>query len=147
MYKKLKKKKLYDSLKEKIFSDKFFFLGICVGMQILFDESEEGQEDGIGIFKGSVRKFISDKKFKIPHMGWNSLILKNKKLKVNLDNRVYFCHSYYAECKEKSDIVTVTSHGNEFPSIVGKKKIYGFQFHPEKSYQTGESLINQFINL
>tara|TARA_B100000787_G_C16162971_1_gene282411 strand:- start:731 stop:1342 length:612 start_codon:yes stop_codon:yes gene_type:complete len=147
MIKNLKKLDLFDDLKEKIFSDNFFFLGICVGMQILLQSSEEGVEDGIGFFKGNVIKFNSNNNLKTPHMGWNNLSFNNKKFTLNSDNRVYFCHSYYSQCQDSADVVASTIHGKKFPSIIGKKKIYGFQFHPEKSYKDGELLINHFLNL
>jgi glutamine amidotransferase len=143
----LKRINLFNDLKNKIFSDNYFFLGICVGMQILFQSSEEGTEEGLGFFKGNVIKFNSNNNLKTPHMGWNNLSFNNKKFILNSDNRVYFCHSYYAQCQDSADIVASTIHGKKFPSIIGKKKIYGFQFHPEKSYKDGELLINHFLNL
>lgn len=143
----LKRINLFNDLKNKIFSDNYFFLGICVGMQILFQSSEEGNEEGLGFFKGNVNKFNFENNFKTPHMGWNNLIFDNKKNILNLDNRVYFCHSYYVQCDDLDDIVASTIHGKKFPSIVCKKKVYGFQFHPEKSYNDGETLIKNFLDL
>ena len=147
MIKNLKRLDLFKDLKEKIFSDNFFFLGICVGMQVLLESSEEGLENGIGFFRGNVIKFRLNDDLKIPHMGWNNLSFNNKKFQLNSDNRVYFCHSYFSQCEDYNDIVATTTHGKKFPSIIGKKKVYGFQFHPEKSYKDGEILINHFLSL
>lgn len=147
MIKNLKRLDLFNDLKDKIFSDNFFFLGICVGMQVLLESSEEGTENGIGFFKGNVIKFRLNDNLKIPHMGWNNLSFNNKKFVLNSDNRVYFCHSYFSQCEDQNDIAAIATHGKKFPSIIGKKKVYGFQFHPEKSYKDGEILINHFLSL
>ena len=146
--KNLRQNDIYDKLKEKIYSNNIFFLGICVGMQVLFSSSEEGQETGFGKFNGNVKKFNSENNnFKVPHMGWNNLKSKNNIFEIENINRAYFCHSYYANCYDDTDVISSTIHGIEFPSIIGKDKIFGFQFHPEKSYKTGENLIKQFLNL
>jgi len=145
--KNLRQNNLFEKLEEKIFSNNNFFLGICVGMQILFNSSEEGKETGFGVFSGNIKKFdFKNTDHKVPHMGWNNLESKNPKFEIDKINRAYFCHSYYADCDDK-DIISSTTHGIEFPSIIGKKKIFGFQFHPEKSYKTGENLIKQYLNL
>ena len=110
-------------------------LGICVGMQALFTKSEEGKIKGLDLIKGEIKKFNFEKKiYKVPHMGWNKVNFTNdSKFKESLlENRFYFVHSYFAECRDKKDILGVTNHGINFTSSVKKNKIFGVQFHPEK---------------
>ena len=122
-------------------------LGICLGMQLLMQKSEEGDLPGLGFIKGECKKFnFSDTKLKVPHMGWN----KAKPIKSDLckkDSRFYFVHSYYVECQNKEDIMLETNYGIKFTSGVSKDNIFGVQFHPEKSHKYGMKLIENFINL
>lgn len=122
-------------------------LGICLGMQLLFSSSEEGDSDGLGLFEGRLKKFSGDN-LKVPHMGWNIFaklephpLVKNIRAK----NHFYYVHSYYAPVIEES--IGVTQYGNPFTSIVARDNIYGVQFHPEKSGAIGEQLLTNFINL
>jgi glutamine amidotransferase len=126
------------------------FLGICLGMQLLFDRSEEAREcKGLGIIKGEVRRFaVSD--LKVPHMGWNQL-KKNSEvcplLKNIPDNSfVYFCHSYYPEPNDQQAIAAATDYGINFASVVWKDNVYGAQFHPEKSQEIGLKMLENFVN-
>jgi glutamine amidotransferase len=135
------------------------FLGICLGLQVLFEESEEyGPVAGLGILPGKVVKFsrnISETKngqlIKVPHMGWNKIEVKKKDpLFENIDviaPYFYFVHSYYVVPKDKNMVATVTNYGIEFVSGIQYKNIYAFQFHPEKSQTMGLALLERFSNL
>ena len=129
------------------------FLGICVGYQILFEESEEfGHSKGLGVFKGKCVKFSSDHLqpgHKIPHMGWNQVRYVNKgRLFDGIDDGsdFYFVHSYYPEPVE-GIAVGVTEYGVEFASSVEKGNVFATQFHPEKSQQSGLKLLENFTKL
>ena len=135
------------------------FLGICLGLQVLFEESEEyGPVAGLGILPGKGVKFsrnISETKngqlIKVPHMGWNKIEVKKKEpLFENIDviaPYFYFVHSYYVVPKDKNMVATVTNYGIEFVSGIQYKNIYAFQFHPEKSQTMGLALLERFSNL
>lgn len=121
------------------------FLGICLGMQVLFEGSEEDPGvAGLGYFKGQVRKLTT--KEKIPHMGWNRLELKNSSplLTQAQDDYVYFVHSFHCEPEDKSIITAVCDYGQEVTASVGKGNVQAFQFHPEKSSRVGLSLLKAF---
>ena len=127
-------------------------LGICLGLQLFFEASSEASlKKGLGLIKGQVVKFHSDKGLKVPHMGWNGLnIIKNDcpLLKgIGTGSQVYFCHSYYPEPDQKDVVAASTDYGLEFASVVWKDNIYGVQFHPEKSQETGLKIIKNFIEL
>jgi len=124
------------------------FLGICVGMQLLaLDSEENGNHKGLGWINGHIKKLPS-KNIKMPHMGWNSIKLKNNQLKIKpLEADYYFVHSYYFDCVNKEDILAETVYGLNFTSIVAKENIYGVQFHPEKSSNQGLEIIKQFIEI
>lgn len=125
-------------------------LGICLGMQLLFSESEEhGRHKGLNILPGSVIRF-SGSDFKVPHMGWNSLQFKNPEhpLFAGLEEgHVYFVHSYHVLPEAKSHLLAVTDYGTEVTAIVGHGNVYGMQFHPEKSGELGMSLLRNFLGL
>ena len=126
------------------------FLGICLGMQLIFEKGYEFEEcDGLGLIKGSVRKMESEDLI-IPHMGWNKLeVLNNCRLLDGLgDNEyVYFVHSYKAECADK-DISAYCEYGGRVPALVHDGKyVYGAQFHPEKSGETGLKILKNFGGL
>ena len=122
-------------------------LGICLGMQLLMEKSEEGKLSGLGFIKGECKKFnFSNTELKVPHMGWNQV----KPIKLDLceeDSRFYFVHSYYVECQKKENIMLETNYGIKFTSGISKNNIFGVQFHPEKSHKYGMKLIENFINL
>lgn len=145
----LKKKKLDIALNEFVSNKNNILLGICLGMQILFENSEEGIENGLGLVKGKIIKFQTENiNFKIPHMGWNYVEKTSSNSLFNLDNqRYYFAHSYYANLDNKENISYQTEYINKFPSIVENNNIIGFQFHPEKSHNFGKQILNQFVNL
>ena len=124
------------------------FFGICVGMQLLADNSEEnGNHQGLGWIKGIIKK-IPGTDIKLPHMGWNSIKIVNKNSKIKpAENDYYFVHSYYFNCTNSNDILAETKYGINFHSIVNKENVYGCQFHPEKSSNQGLNIIKDFINL
>ncbi len=129
------------------------FLGLCLGMQLLFDESEEGVEKGLGLIKGRVKKFSFDgtRSLKVPHMGWNNIsieqnfspIMKN----IPQNAKVYFVHSYYCEPKDSADILTKTDYGAPFASSVSRNNLFALQFHPEKSGEIGLEILRNFGGL
>ena len=132
-------------------------LGICLGMQMLFEKSYEyGEYEGLGLIDGTVeeiKKYISkNSDLKIPHMGWNSLIINNsfkddKILKdVNDNEYVYYVHSYFAKTDMKN-IVAYSEYGTKIPGIVKNENVYGMQFHPEKSGDTGLKLLKNWGEL
>jgi len=141
---------MIDALEESVIKNKKPFLGICVGMQLLAEKSyENGQHLGLGWIKGSIKK-LEVKNLKLPHMGWNSVVIVNQQtdMKFNLENEdLYFVHSYFFECSKKENVVGLTYYGSNFTSIVCKENIYGVQFHPEKSSDQGLVLIKNFLDL
>ena len=148
----LKDLKLWEVLNEAVLVKKTPILGICLGMQLMSEHSEEGDIDGLGWFDANVVKFkIKDSlKFKVPHKGWNSLIvLKPSKLfnEIDLKTEFYFVHSFHFQCNNKSDILSETVYENKFVSAVQKENIFGFQFHPEKSHDSGELLLKNFTKI
>ena len=132
----------FELIKNKEFLKDKFVLGICLGMQLLFEESEEGKEKGLALFKGKVKKFKNDK-LRIPHMGWNNVYGKNFYSDLN-NEKFYFAHSYYVECKEEY-IYAYSDYSIKFPAIVRQNNFYGIQFHPEKSNQNGLELLKKIL--
>jgi len=127
------------------------FLGICLGLQMLFETSEEGNVSGFGLLPGTVKRFQLNKneRIKIPHMGWNKVLLSNPHPmwnKIDSDSRFYFVHSFYAEVKDKSLVMATSSHGEKFTCAIAKDNIFAVQFHPEKSSELGLQLLNNFIS-
>lgn len=143
----LKKFDLFDVIKELIMNDKRY-LGICLGMQVLFESSEEAPgTEGMGIIKGDVPRFKGNTK--VPHMGWNSIEIQRENPIFNGINNgefFYFVHSYY--CRPAEDVTaTKTHYGVEFVSSVQKGNLFACQFHPEKSQRTGLRLLQNFIEM
>ena len=142
---------LMDVLKEMALVKKVPFLGICLGMQIMCNSSEEGVESGLSIIDASVNKFSFPKEqnFKVPHMGWNNVdIIKSTSSifqGLGNDSRFYFVHSYFVSCNDPSDELTTTNYGNSFVSSFERGNIVGVQFHPEKSHKFGITLFKNFI--
>jgi imidazole glycerol-phosphate synthase subunit HisH len=149
--KQLKKRNLIDILNQKVLIEKTPILGICLGMQLLTKHSEEGDAAGLGWIDAETIKFrLSDIRHKVPHMGWNSIEKKKDSplLKDIPDNSFYyFVHSYYVTCKDDKDILTMTEYSTHFVSAVQRNNVYGTQFHPEKSHEWGEKMLNNFLNL
>ena len=147
--KHLKETNLDEAMKEFIKSGKYV-LGVCLGMQLLFERSEEfGNHKGLGIIEGEVIKFDKNKmQEKIPHMGWNKMFFKRKTaLFEGLENPyLYFVHSYHVVCDEKY-VIGKTIYGYEFVSAVNKDNVFGFQPHPEKSHNAGLKILENFVRL
>ena len=132
------------------------FLGICIGLQMLFEHSEEGDVDGLGVFAGNVRRFPADRmrgpageKLKVPHMGWNEVRrLRPHPLWNGIEDgaRFYFEHSYYVDPVDASGIAGQTDYGIPFTSAVARDNIFAIQCHPEKSAQAGLALLSNFIH-
>ncbi len=148
---KLRESGLFEFIKEQAFSGKPM-MGICLGMQLLFDKSYEyGEHEGLGLIKGEIRP-ISDvipADYKIPHIGWNSLnFKKNSRIfkYINDGDFVYFVHSFYgASCEES--VSAVSEYGAPLTASVESGNIYGCQFHPEKSGDTGLNILKAFCEL
>ena len=126
-------------------------IGICLGMQLLFESSQEfGHSNGLSLIDGEVVKFDKSKMnedFKIPHMGWNTIVNKEHPLFEGLHNPyLYFVHSYHAVTSEKN-VIGTTTYGYEFVSAVNKDNIFGFQPHPEKSHDNGLKILKNFMNI
>lgn len=132
------------------------FLGICIGLQLLFEHSEEGDVSGLGILPGRVKRFATDKMFdrdgnklKVPHMGWNQVQQSRPHplwSRIALDARFYFVHSYYVETAEDALTMAYTEYPFRFTSAAGRDNIFAVQFHPEKSQQAGLALLYNFVN-
>ena len=124
------------------------FLGICLGLQLLFDESEEfGGPEGLGLVPGKVLGFSAADDLKVPHMGWNAIeIRKSTRFLEGIDDaaQVYFVHSFYAAPADESMVATVTSHGTSFVSSIATDHLFACQFHPEKSQAIGLRILENF---
>ncbi len=147
----LEKQDLIGVIKEQINQGKPF-LGICLGLQLLFEGSQEAKtKKGLAILSGQVVKFTAGNSLKVPHMGWNDLkiiagdcpLLKG----VVNNSQVYFCHSYYPEPADKATIAATCDYGLDFACVLWKKNVYGAQFHPEKSQAVGLKIIENFVQL
>lgn len=140
-------------LNEQVLTKKVPVLGVCVGMQILANSSEEGKRPGLGWINGQVKKIDKETltlKPKLPHLGWNSVqASKANQLFNNIDPEkgFYFLHSYYFECSQKEDVAATAHYGKSFACAVNHANIYGVQFHPEKSHANGITLLKNFATL
>ena len=124
------------------------FFGICLGMQLMFDEGDEnGTIKGLGLFKGKCKIFSKNSKLPLPHMGFNFVKHKNSMIWKNIPNPspFYFVHSYRIKEAEGDSLTSKTHYGEEFISFIEKKNIFGAQFHPEKSHKIGLKLLSNFI--
>tara|TARA_A100001011_G_C14282163_1_gene832074 strand:+ start:1281 stop:1898 length:618 start_codon:yes stop_codon:yes gene_type:complete len=149
--KKLNDSGIRDYLEKLVLGSKIPLLGICVGMQMLADESEEGVLPGLGWISGKVRAFSNhpqSSELSLPHMGWNTLNQKKTVLlsKKNYQSspQFYFLHSYYFDAKDKSTVTATSNYGFNFDTVVSHGHIHGAQFHPEKSHKWGEELLTNF---
>lgn len=148
---KLRANHLEQPIKDAIASGKPF-LGICLGMQILFESSEEGQESGLGIIQGQVKRFIHEPNLTIPHMGWNQLALTqtNCPLWQDLGRSpwMYFVHSYYTAPVNADVTAATTTHGSQTVTVaIAKDNVMAVQFHPEKSSTDGIHLLSNFVRM
>ncbi|UCD54905.1 MAG: imidazole glycerol phosphate synthase subunit HisH [Candidatus Omnitrophota bacterium] len=145
----MKERGFIESLTKFLSSGKAY-LGICLGLQVLFQTSEEGAARGLGVFKGKVKRFRKEDGVKVPHIGWNSVKLKhNLKLTAGLadGSYFYFDHSYYVEPENKDIVAATTNYGRDFASFICKDNIFAVQFHPERSQELGLKLLENFIRL
>ena len=139
---------IYESLQEQVISKKKYFMGICVGMQLLADIGYENEKnDGFGWVSGIVEKMNVPLDYKIPHMGWNTIQFKNNDLfkGINQNSDFYFVHSYEFKTVDKN-ILATTNYASKVTAAIKKDNIFGTQFHPEKSHINGQKLIKNFIN-
>lgn len=147
----IRKRNLEPVIKEAIASGKPF-LGICVGLQLLFDGSEEGKEKGLGVIPGMVRRFRSEANITIPQMGWNQLELIQNKLflwdSLPADPYLYFVHSFYVDPLDKSMNAAMVTHGTQTVSAaIARNNLMAVQFHPEKSAAHGLQILSNFVTL
>jgi len=148
----LRKCGIADALSVAVLERKKPVLGICLGMQLMTKQSEEGCLPGLGWVDADVRKFRlpSESKLKIPHMGWNTVdIVKANPLIGHIQGarRFYFVHSYHVMCSDSADILATAFHGIRFCAAFQKNNIFGVQFHPEKSHRFGMTLLQSFLEL
>lgn len=142
-----------DTLDKMVLVDKIPVIGICVGMQMMANSSDEGTMEGLKWIDASVRKFDESKinqVTRLPHMGWNDVKpVKDLPLFNGLEQDAifYFLHTYYFECNNPNDVMAVTEYGSEFASAAHHENKYGIQFHPEKSHSYGEILLQNFAKL
>ena len=143
---RMRQRGLDDAIRQAIQQGKPF-LGICLGMQLLADHHAEGEVDGLGLFRGEVRQIPHGPK--IPHMGWNQV----RPLHVGLpifasipeDTHFYFAHSYYVEPQDQQGVAAVTDYGSPYCSVIVTERVWGTQFHPEKSGSVGLQLLKNFV--
>lgn len=124
-------------------------LGLCLGMQLMCNDSEEGgQVQGLGWFNANVRRFPENSSLKVPHIGWNNLqIAKDHPLfkEIGPDPDVYFVHSYRVECTHREDVLAWCDYGEPFVAIIAQDNLIGIQFHPEKSQRVGLAMMRSFV--
>jgi glutamine amidotransferase len=137
---------LDDAIREATWQGKPF-LGICLGMQLLADHHAEGEVDGLSLFPGEVRRIPHGPK--IPHMGWNQVKPQHTTFAIfdgiSQNAYFYFAHSYYVEPKDQQGVAAVTDYGSPFCSVIVTERVWGTQFHPEKSGSAGLQLLNNFV--
>lgn len=144
---------MLDILNDEVLEKKTPVLGICLGMQLFANRSEEGNLPGLGWINAEIAKFKfqgENGKLKVPHMGWNAVELKKtSRLFSDMYDqpRFYFVHSYHLVCDNDEDVLCTTHHGCEFTSAIEKENIFGVQFHPEKSHKYGIRLLKNFAEL
>jgi len=147
--KNLKERKLIEPLKEAVINKKVPLLGICLGMQLLADKSEErGNNEGLSFISGEIRKIPHKEGLRLPHVGWNEVTIKKKEpLFKNIIDKgsFYFVHSYRFECDDEF-VVATTNYGQKINAVVRKENIFGIQFHPERSQRKGLHMLANFIS-
>ncbi|WP_038335969.1 MULTISPECIES: imidazole glycerol phosphate synthase subunit HisH [Empedobacter] len=150
---KLENSGMIETLNQQVLINKIPILGICVGMQMMANESEEGTSKGLEWISAKVKMIDTSKLNQntlLPHMGWNSIhIKKDSYLFKNFQEQedFYFLHSYFMNCEEKKHVLATVNYGEEIAVVVQKDNIYGMQCHPEKSHQIGVKFLENFANL
>ncbi len=143
----LKKHEFFYKLKNLTLSKRIKLIGICSGAQVLFEYSEEGSQEGLGLLPGNVQRLASLEKSPVPHIGWNNIKPSKKRkssLYIEQDQPFYFCHSYRFPKSENT--IAYTDYGERFPAIVSNGQVTAIQFHPEKSYSQGLELLRNIIS-
>ncbi len=140
---------IFDLLNEKVLHEKKPILGICLGLQLMCNKSEEGAEKGLGWIQADVVRFNKDANIRVPHMGWNSAHIKkiNPLMNAGETQSFYFVHAYHLVAHNTHDILCTSDYGYEFVSGIQSENIFGVQFHPEKSHHYGMSLLKNFMLL
>lgn len=144
---------MLDALQEHVIINKKPFFGICVGMQMMLERGfENGEHRGLGWVAGDVVPITpKDSSYKIPHMGWNELVINQADHpllgRINAGEHVYFVHSYHAVCGDKNNVLATVEYGASIAAIIAKDNMMGTQFHPEKSQAAGLAIITNFLNL
>jgi glutamine amidotransferase len=142
-----------EKLDDLVLAKKVPVIGICVGMQMMGNRSDEGKLEGLKWIDSEILKFdesLIQQRTKLPHMGWNDMTpVKNHPLFIGLEKEAifYFLHSFYFKCNNPTDSIAVSDYGLSFSSAINRDNIYGIQFHPEKSHQYGEKLLHNFAKL
>ena len=147
---RIKKNGLQDVLNKKALEEKIPFLGICLGMQLLTNRSQEGSLPGLGWIDAEAIKFPENRVLKVPHVGWNEAKPgKSDPMVKGLleDSRFYFVHSYFVKTNNSEHSLMKTNYGITFDSAISKDNIYGFQFHPEKSHKYGMKILKNFSEI
>lgn len=149
---KLRAAGLVEVLDQKVKDERTPVIGLCLGMHLLTEGSEEGKLPGLGWIEGTTVRFraIATSQLKVPHMGWNTVDVSSDAPLVREllpGSRFYFVHSYHVVCRSSSDVAATTTYGYPFPSIVQRGHVMGTQFHPEKSHRFGMKLLQNFVEL
>lgn len=142
---------LTTALNEAVVGQGVPFLGICLGMQLIAEHSEEGDCEGLGWIPGRVVRFVSDpgNPIRVPHIGWNTITMRRQDPLLEglpADSRFYFVHSYLMLCGDKTHEVARSQHGKEFTAVVRQENVCGMQFHPEKSHKFGLHIMRRFVS-
>ena len=137
---------LRDALEKAVIENKTPILGICLGMQMMTEGSEEGNLEGLGWIRGKAKRFKSSVHLKVPHVGWNTVksVRENPLFDTKAMQRFYFVHSFFVSCEEQRDVIGQTDYGFDFTSAYQKHNVFGVQFHPEKSHNFGKKLLSSF---
>ena len=144
-------KNFFDEIRILVSGGNLSVLGICLGMQLLCTNSEEGEKSGLGLIDANVKRFYFNKedKLKVPHMGWNKLrvVRNNSLIPYDYSSRFYFVHSFYVQPVDEDITIATALHGFEFCAAIQKGNVFGVQFHPEKSHRFGMALIRRFVEI
>lgn len=146
----LRNSTFFDIFEKEVLLNKKPTLGICLGMQLLTNSSEEGKEKGLGWINAETIKFdLANKNLSIPHMGWNEVIPETASglFQDLAENRFYFVHSYHVRCSKDTNVLATSNYGGKFTCGINENNIFGVQFHPEKSHKFGMKLLQNFDQL